>query len=122
MTVSRQFTDDLDRRFTDMEAKIEKISNKNLQHKTPANEEVAKIKTALVLASENIETLATKLDTLTKRVDAIAENFKMPYYTLTPTFSICPFHGYITGEHSFCPKCDDESEYHEGEEFELKAT
>jgi anaerobic ribonucleoside-triphosphate reductase len=32
----------------------------------------------------------------------------MPYFTITPTFSICPKHGYISGEHYFCPKCDEE--------------
>ncbi len=32
--------------------------------------------------------------------------FRVPYITVTPTFSICPAHGYLTGEHAFCPKCD----------------
>jgi len=36
-------------------------------------------------------------------VRRIAENFRLPYYTLTPTFSICPVHGYIAGEFPFCP-------------------
>ena len=36
-------------------------------------------------------------------VRRIAENYRLPYYTLTPTFSICPVHGYIPGEHTFCP-------------------
>jgi anaerobic ribonucleoside-triphosphate reductase len=36
-------------------------------------------------------------------VRRIAENFRLPYYTLTPTFSICPVHGYIAGEHMYCP-------------------
>ncbi len=36
-------------------------------------------------------------------VRRIAENFRLPYYTLTPTFSICPVHGYISGEHFHCP-------------------
>jgi anaerobic ribonucleoside-triphosphate reductase len=36
-------------------------------------------------------------------VRTVAENYKLPYYTLTPTFSICPVHGYITGQHAFCP-------------------
>lgn len=35
-------------------------------------------------------------------------HFKLPYVTITPTFSICPKHGYIAGEHKFCPLCDDE--------------
>ncbi|MDD3803527.1 MAG: ribonucleoside triphosphate reductase [bacterium] len=36
-------------------------------------------------------------------VKKIAENFHLPYFTITPTFSICPVHGYIAGEHEFCP-------------------
>jgi len=38
-------------------------------------------------------------------VKKIFENFKLPYITLTPTFSICPSHGYLEGEHFECPKC-----------------
>jgi ribonucleoside-triphosphate reductase len=38
-------------------------------------------------------------------VNKVFENFKLPYITITPTFSICPVHGYIPGEHFFCPKC-----------------
>jgi ribonucleoside-triphosphate reductase len=34
--------------------------------------------------------------------------FRLPYITVTPTFSICPTHGYLAGEHAFCPKCDEE--------------
>jgi len=34
--------------------------------------------------------------------------FRLPYITVTPAFSICPTHGYLAGEHEFCPKCDDE--------------
>jgi len=36
------------------------------------------------------------------------ENFREPYITITPTFSVCPKHGYIPGEHRFCPLCDAE--------------
>ena len=35
-------------------------------------------------------------------------NFRLPYITITPTFSVCPVHGYLAGEHKFCPKCDEE--------------
>ena len=38
-------------------------------------------------------------------VKKIFENFKLPYITFSPTFSICPSHGYLEGEHFFCPKC-----------------
>ncbi|MBN2101980.1 MAG: ribonucleoside triphosphate reductase [Candidatus Aenigmarchaeota archaeon] len=44
-------------------------------------------------------------------VKKIAENYKIPYFTITPTFSICPKHGYLAGEHKFCPKCDEEIGY-----------
>jgi len=46
-----------------------------------------------------------------KLVRKIAENYRLPYYTITPTFSICPKHGYLSGEHQFCPKCDQEIGY-----------
>ena len=38
-------------------------------------------------------------------VRKIAETFRLPYYTLTPTFSVCPEHGYLVGEHPTCPTC-----------------
>ena len=34
--------------------------------------------------------------------------FRLPYITITPTFSICPKHGYLSGHHEFCPRCDAE--------------
>ena len=43
-----------------------------------------------------------------KLVKRVVENFKLPYFTITPTFSICPKHQYLVGEHKFCPKCDAE--------------
>jgi len=46
--------------------------------------------------------------TCKKLVKKIAENYRLPYYTITPTFSICPKHGYLAGEHEYCPKCDEE--------------
>lgn len=38
----------------------------------------------------------------------IVSNYKLPYITITPIFSVCHKHGYIAGEHEFCPKCDEE--------------
>jgi len=38
--------------------------------------------------------------------------FRLPYITVTPTFSICPKHGYLSGEHEFCPRCDEELRAH----------
>jgi len=48
-----------------------------------------------------------------KLIKKIAENYHLPYFTITPTFSVCPVHGYIEGEHFFCPKCDEEMGYSE---------
>jgi len=39
-------------------------------------------------------------------VRKVAENYQLPYYTITPTFSICPEHDYIAGEHELCPTCE----------------
>ena len=43
-------------------------------------------------------------------VRKIAENYKLPYYTLSPTYSICKNHGYIAGEHYTCPECGQKTE------------
>jgi ribonucleoside-triphosphate reductase len=43
-------------------------------------------------------------------IRTIAENYRLPYFTLSPTFSICPVHGYIPGEHEYCPYDHSESE------------
>ncbi|RDU24382.1 ribonucleoside triphosphate reductase [Anaerosacchariphilus polymeriproducens] len=43
-------------------------------------------------------------------VKKIAENYKLPYYTMSPTYSICKEHGYITGEHYSCPICGERAE------------
>ena len=45
-----------------------------------------------------------------KLVRTIAENYKLPYYTLSPTYSVCKEHGYISGEHFTCPKCGKAAE------------
>ena len=42
-----------------------------------------------------------------KLVQRALANFRLPYITVTPTYSICPTHGYLAGEHPFCPKCDE---------------
>lgn len=43
-----------------------------------------------------------------KLVRTIAESYRIPYFTISPTFSVCPVHGYLPGEHFTCPKCADE--------------
>ncbi|TDE06189.1 ribonucleoside triphosphate reductase [Flavobacterium hiemivividum] len=40
-------------------------------------------------------------------VKKVLSNFKLPYITVTPVFSVCPVHGYLNGEHEYCPKCDE---------------
>ena len=48
--------------------------------------------------------------TLKKLVKTICENYKLPYFTFSPSFSICKNHGYIVGEHPECPKCGEAPE------------
>ncbi|MCT7617143.1 ribonucleoside triphosphate reductase [Aliarcobacter butzleri] len=43
-----------------------------------------------------------------KFVKNVISNFRLPYITVTPVFSICEIHGYIDGEHEYCPRCDEE--------------
>ncbi|HIT56070.1 TPA: ribonucleoside triphosphate reductase [Candidatus Galligastranaerophilus intestinigallinarum] len=50
------------------------------------------------------------LDVMKNLVKKICTNYKLPYFTFTPTFSICKTHGYIAGEHFKCPKCNEETE------------
>ncbi len=55
--------------------------------------------------SENISSVAACRNLVRRSL----ERFHLPYITITPTFSICPKHGYIAGEHEFCPTCDEEA-------------
>jgi ribonucleoside-triphosphate reductase len=57
------------------------------------------------------------IGTCKKLVRKVAENYKLPYFTITPTFSICPVHGYIRGEHHVCPEAREEDGR---EEFEIE--
>jgi anaerobic ribonucleoside-triphosphate reductase len=58
------------------------------------------------------------VETCKRFVKTALENYRLPYITVTPTFSICPKHGYITWEHDFCPKCDAEIGY-KWQEFDM---
>lgn len=62
-----------------------------------------------IFLGERLDT-AEQVKTLVKKV---AENYHLPYFTLSPTFSVCPKHGYIKGEHEYCPVCDQEVGYKE---------
>lgn len=50
----------------------------------------------------------SSIEACKKLVQRSLGKFHLPYITITPTFSICPEHGYLSGEHEFCPRCDDE--------------
>ncbi len=47
-------------------------------------------------------------DSCREFLKSVITNFQLPYVTITPLFSVCPVHGYISGEHEYCPKCDEE--------------
>jgi len=49
-------------------------------------------------------------DTIKNLIRKIAQNYHLPYFTLTPTFSVCPSHGYLNGEQKSCPDCHTETE------------
>jgi len=53
-------------------------------------------------------------------VRSILTNFRLPYITITPTFSICPKHGYLQGEYDYCPKCDGELGIVDGNKFDTE--
>jgi anaerobic ribonucleoside-triphosphate reductase len=50
----------------------------------------------------------SSVEACTALVRRALTNFRLPYITVTPTFSICPKHGYLSGKHEYCPKCDAE--------------
>lgn len=56
------------------------------------------------------------VDAVKNLVKKIVSKYHLPYFTITPTFSVCPKHGYLAGEHFFCPKCDEEIGYISKEE------
>jgi anaerobic ribonucleoside-triphosphate reductase len=57
----------------------------------------------IFLGEEEPSSVATK-----KLVRSVAEHYSLPYYTITPTFSVCPDHGYFAGKHQYCPTCQGE--------------
>lgn len=50
------------------------------------------------------------VETCKKLVRKIAEKYEIPYFTITPTFSVCQLHGYLKGEQTSCPNCGEETE------------
>lgn len=59
----------------------------------------------LFTGEQNMPAVAAK-----NLIRKITDNFRLPYVTISPTFSICPSHGYIAGEHHLCPKCNAQCE------------
>ena len=59
-----------------------------------------------IFAGERIHDISTMKNLVRK----ICENYHLPYFTFSPTFSVCPTHGYVAGEHSSCPDCGSECE------------
>lgn len=59
-------------------------------------------------------------ESVKKLVKKVCANYSLPYFSITPTFSICPKHGYLPGEHKYCPECDIELGYKEGMPFSEK--
>jgi ribonucleoside-triphosphate reductase len=66
----------------------------------------------IFLGEEDPSPTATK-----KLIRKVAENYSLPYYTITPTFSVCPEHGYIAGEHQNCPTCNQNNKKTECEVY-----
>ncbi|MFZ3047786.1 MAG: anaerobic ribonucleoside-triphosphate reductase, partial [Desulfatirhabdiaceae bacterium] len=52
----------------------------------------------------------TDIEAIKNLIHKISSKFRLPYFTLTPTFSVCPSHGYIAGEQEICSVCDRETE------------
>jgi ribonucleoside-triphosphate reductase len=59
-----------------------------------------------IFAGERVE----DPDTIKGLIRKVCESYRLPYFTFTPTFSVCPSHGYIAGEHCTCPDCGVETE------------
>ena len=52
----------------------------------------------------------TDIETIKGLIKKVVGNFRLPYFTLTPTFSVCPSHGYLNGEQQICPFCNEDTE------------
>jgi len=50
------------------------------------------------------------MDVVKSLIKKISANFRLPYFTLSPTFSVCPSHGYLNGGRERCPTCNAETE------------
>ena len=48
------------------------------------------------------------LGAIKQLLKSVFSNYEIPYISITPTFSVCPVHGYLAGEHKYCPQCKTE--------------
>ena len=62
--------------------------------------------TVHIFAGERV----SNIETMKNLVRKVCENYRLPYFTFSPTFSICPAHGYVKGEHETCPDCGEACE------------
>lgn len=96
-------------------SKVDVLDNKFFDLTTKKNHNYLAGKDTLVFIHNTVfhTFIGEKLnkDAVKRIVQKISNGFRLPYFTLTPTFSICPKHGYLSGEHHFCPKCDQEIGY-----------
>ncbi len=60
------------------------------------------------------------IESVKNLVKKVSSNYHLPYFTLSPTFSVCPKHGYLKGEHKYCPICDEEIGYQPQTTINLK--
>ena len=63
-----------------------------------------------IFAGEKI----SNINTMKNLVKKVCNNYKLPYFTFSPTFSTCPNHGYVAGEHFKCPECGADCEVYSG--------
>ena len=54
--------------------------------------------------------LVSDIEVIKNLIKKITNNFRLPYFTITPTFSVCESHGYLNGKQEICPVCDQETE------------
>ncbi len=54
--------------------------------------------------------LVNDIEALKRLIRKVVTDFRLPYFTLTPTFSICPSHGYLNGKQEKCSICNEETE------------
>ncbi len=60
-------------------------------------------------------------DACRQLIKKVLTNYRLPYISISPVFSICPKHGYVPGEHKYCPKCDRDLMNDHADEIDFNA-